>query len=220
MGFLNTLLYGRVRNNIDKSKELEAKEFILAEDLYDSLCQGTKGRSKEARQILKSAHSKQEILNHCISILEKHDTPQSRYLLVMACKSSNVSMRKKLIDSILNYLNHPIYNYAYQNVKHLPLHGIPTTIEREKDIHLADMYQYLGKAYEGEHQFENAYNAYWKASQLVPERATYIVYCSKLLVKMGNFDEALELLSCYKQSKWYKCTTVSGKRKRSPGMGN
>ena len=202
MSFLNTLLYGRVRDNMDN-----AKEFILAKDLFDSLCQGSKGQSKEARRIIKSAHSKQEILNICINTFEKFDTPQSRYLLVMACESSNVSMRKKLINAILNYLSHPIYDYAYKNVKHLPLHGIPTTLEREKDIHLADVYQYLGKAYEGEYQFENAYNAYWKASQLVPERANYIACCSKVLVKMGNFDKALSLLSRYKQSKWYKPVT-------------
>lgn len=66
----------------------------------------------------------------------------------------------------------------------------------------AEIWYQLGKAYEGEYQFENALSAYLKALEIDNTYTPAVVGVSDVYVKMNNIDGRLKFLREIKKSKY------------------
>jgi tetratricopeptide (TPR) repeat protein len=77
------------------------------------------------------------------------------------------------------------------------------SLNEERDIHLSDMYSYLGKAYEGEYEFEKALICYQKTQSLTPFWAAPYCHICSILIKQNKLNEAMKIYLDAKNSPYY-----------------
>lgn len=201
---------GLFRKNKTIDNNVKQTPVELADELF-ALIQAASSYStpsKEVQAILDMSNSRQDVLDYIIALASEEDTPRSRYLLAMGYSWSKAEYRPKAIEAIKNYLENEIDD-EYKKWSHSELHGVPTTIERERDIHLSNMYHDLGKAYEGEYNFEKAYEAYKKASEYVPEYAHTWIGMAETYRKRNDLKKAIAIMEEFKKTKWYEPYIIS-----------
>jgi len=179
----------------------------LAEKVFDTLSLSTgtvAGRDKkQIETILKQCPTRQDVLNKVIELCGEPVIPRQRYFLAKAYALSRVEFRKQAIIHIEQYLNNPLYENAYINHHHSFADKF-FSLNEEMNIHLSDMYSDLGKAYEGEYEFDKALNCYKKENELVPFwAAPYCRICS-ILIKQNKLADAMETYLVAKKSPYYK----------------
>jgi tetratricopeptide (TPR) repeat protein len=81
----------------------------------------------------------------------------------MAYAWSKVEYRKLAIKYLKLYLKDELYEKEYKNHQH-SFGDKQFSVEEEKNIHLANMYSSLGKAYEREYEFDKALYCYKKGN--------------------------------------------------------
>lgn len=186
----------------------------IAQALFDSLNVGhtiPDSLISTVNQMLNDCKTRQDILNKIIDLTIDANTPHKRYLLAMANIYSGAKYRQNTIHYINLYLNNPLYEDAWKHIHH----DINNTLQIERNLHISKMYSYLGKAYEGEYQFQEALNAYQTAIKFDPASPLAIIDSSNILVKMNQLNEALTFLKSFTNSPYYvrknKKTTLDGK---------
>ena len=186
----------------------------LALQLFDTLNLGYDIDRKYKNKINKILNSlkdstgyldRQLLLNKIIELVGEPKTPKQRFIIAKSYAYSKVAYRKEAIKYLTLYLTNPLYEDEYK-YHHHDIYGKTTNLEEEKNIHIADMLQYLGKAYEGEYEFEKALICYQKEKDLIyfwPHS-----YCNlvKIYTKMNNLEEALKICKEAKKSIYYKNT--------------
>lgn len=193
-GFLQR--QGKPNSNIDLAERLFATLSVSTGSV-------TGAEKRQVEAILKQCTTRQDVLNKVIELCGEPVSPRHRYLIAKAYAWSKVEYRKQAILHIEQYLNNPLYEDAYK--KHH--HSFATkqfNLSEEKNIHLSEMYYDLGKAYEGEYEFDRALDCYKKEQELTPFwSAPYCHICS-ILVKQNKLDEAMLILVAAKKSPYYK----------------
>lgn len=175
----------------------------LAHNLFRSLGVGysfTPSEQRKIDKITKSCSSRQDVLNEVIRLCGEPNTPRQRYLLAKAYSWSTAAYRSKAIYYIKLYLNNPLYEDDYIQLTPWMSSGHKVS---PKNHHLTYMYSDLGKAYEGEYDFENAYPAYYKCLELTPYYE--FIYCriAGILVKQNRLVDAKKFLKDAMKSKYY-----------------
>jgi tetratricopeptide (TPR) repeat protein len=181
-------LFDFIRKPLEQDNFLQNSNIDLAEKLFATLLLSNRNASekekREIEKILKQCPTRQDLLNKVIELCGTPITPRQRYLIAKAYAWSKAEYRKQAIVHIEHYLNNPLYEGAYTGHHHM--HGNRMfTLDEEKNIHLADMYSYLGKAYEGEYEFNKALVCYKKEQELVPFWAAPYCRIASVLIKQN-----------------------------------
>lgn len=181
---------------------------ILAQNIFNTLCVGYSFSPKvqmEINDITKQCSSRQDILDKVIELCNPPNTPHKRYLTAMAYSWSVAKYRQEAIFSIKQYLDGALYEAAYNNISHGTVCCHPVS---EEDIHLSNMYRDLGRAYEGEYDFEKAYQAYSESVKLTPYYAHTYCNLARVLTKMNNIAAAKEVFEKSKKTIYYEPFTI------------
>jgi tetratricopeptide (TPR) repeat protein len=189
---------------VQKSK---SDNINLAEELFNSLgltfSSGGSSEKKQIDDILKQCETRQDVLNKVIELCGEPTKPRQRYLYAKAYAWSKVEYRKLAIKYLELYLKDELYEKEYKNHHHI-FGDKQFSVEEERNIHLAAMYSSLGNAYEGEYEFDKAFNCYKKEQELAPFwPAPYCQMCA-ILIKKNELDEAMKLYLASKKSQYYK----------------
>lgn len=164
----------------------------------------TPQEEKKIKSIAEKCKSRQELLNKIIEICGTPTTPKARYVCAMAYSWSNKEYREKAVESLNLYLNNELYEGAYKNVSHASFAGRKFSLEEERNIHISNMLNSLGKKYEELYQFEEALNCYEKAHILDPYQGTQLHYIAKVYIKMNRLEEIKIRMEKEKQSNYYE----------------
>lgn len=195
MGLFGFLNKEKFKNNEDLAEELFAEISLVIG--------GENKRSRQVEDIMKKCETRQDVLNKIIDLVGEPSTPRGRYLLANAYAWSKVELRKQSIKYIELYLNNPLYEEAYKGHHHSS-GDKDFSVDEEKNIHISHMYSYLGKAYEGEYEFDKALECYKKEQELAPYWAHPYCHICSILIKQNNLDEAMAMYLSAKKSPYYK----------------
>lgn len=130
---------------------------------------------------------RKERLLYIVSLCEGKNTPLALYTKAYALLWAGASVRPLAIKAMLEYINSGL---------------IARELSNHENVNILRAWDYssLAEAYEGEYQFDEAYNAYTKALSLHPALSPAAIKRSLLLVKMGRMDDAIDQLIVYHDS--------------------
>ena len=174
-------------------KNNEEIDLNYVEDLFSTLSIGAPS-SEKAKNFSKT-HDRQEVLDEIIHIAKQYNSPRAKYINALAYGGSRVSHRKEAIHFINDYLLGPLYLEKGKHLSFLMPDGKYATSEEANNILTAELYRYLGKAYEGEYMFEAALETYKKMHSLDGRHlySTLIPIC-EIYIKLGDIDTAISLV--------------------------
>ncbi|MDD8049051.1 MAG: tetratricopeptide repeat protein [Thomasclavelia sp.] len=189
----------KVKPKIEINNDIE-----IADALFSSLNIGVGIEiSKEAQKILATCNSRQDVLDRIIELASKHDTPRSRKLLALSYAWKGATYRKEAIEALNNYINNELDESEFRNM-FIPGTTIFASISEEaKNRHLSDMYNFLGKCYEGEYEFDKALETFQKSHELAPEYIHNVLNVARVYSKLNDIDKSIEMLEQYKRTTWY-----------------
>lgn len=180
------------------------EEICIAKDLINVDYVGHDLLSDKSPQIIDSFSSRQERLDYAINLLKKYNTPQSRYYLCEAYHNSRVSHRKESIEIFLNYLTNELYQERFIKIDPIYISLYKMSNFDAMNFHIATILSWLGEAYEGEYDYQNALLAFQKAYTLAPYYSWAPGQVSRIYMKMNIIDKSIEVLEKYKDTKWYE----------------
>ena len=155
-------------------------------------------KDKDVKKVCCDCKNVQDSLNKVIEVCGPPNTPQSRYIYAITYAWSKVEYNDKAIHYLKEYLSNELYDGAYIN-------GNPKiSCKKRKNIHISNMLNYLGKAYEKKYDFENALNCHLKRIELEPEFEGVYIDVSNIYVKMNKLEIALDFLEKTKSLPFYK----------------
>ena len=179
------------------------KEINIAKDLINADYVGPIPLDDESPKIMENFSSRQERLDYAINLLKKYNTPQSRYYLCEAYHNSNVSRRKESIDVFLKYLSNELYKDVIGKIDPGAISLYKMSYFDAMNFHIATVLSWLGEAYEGEYDYENALLAFKKSYSLAPYFSGAPGQVSRIYMKMNRIDKSIEVLEKYKTTRWY-----------------
>gem|GEM_PF-942019 len=190
-------------SNIKDSQNIDIAEQMLSFFIGIPVTHSSKDSLAKAKSIVQQCPTNQDVFNKIIELCGEPKTSRQRYILAEAYAISRVAFRKQAIYYLQLYLSNPPYEDAYIYSHHLVGHR-ESSVEEEKNIHLGHMYDNLGKAYEGEYEFEKALECYKKELELTPfwPVGYYCVAC--ILIKQGKMNEAMQVYLNAKLSPYYE----------------
>lgn len=130
-------------------------------------------------------------------ICGKPITARARYVIAMAYSWNRVAYCKKAIKYLELYLSKPLYKEQCIN------NGIYTTKERT-DIHLCNMYCYLGSAYRNNRDYENALKSYYNALKYCSNITQPYVKIAETYSCNNELQKAIKILEKAKVSEYAK----------------
>lgn len=148
---------------------------------------------------------RQQVLLKIIELIGEPKTPKERFIVAKAYAWSRATYRKEAIKYINLYLDNCLYEDEYKYCHH-DICGRTPSLQEEKNIHVADMLSYLGKAYEGEYEFEKALDCYKKENELIYFWAHSYAHLVNIYTKMNMLDKALDICKQAKKTTYYKTT--------------
>ena len=174
-------------------KKQEDSNAILAQNIFNTLSVGHSLSPNEQQDVniaISGCSTRQDVLDKVIELCTPANTAHRRYLVAISLAWSTVKRRKEAIIAIKYYLENPLYPGEYDNRSHGRIGGV---MSDSKSMHISEMYRYLGKAYEGEYQFENAYQAFMKAVDATPYSVSHYCDLIGILIKMNRLDSARQV---------------------------
>lgn len=132
-----------------------------------------------------------------VKICGKPITARARYIIAMAYSWNRVDYCKKAIKYLELYLSKPLYRkYCISNEIY--------SAKEMTNWHMADMYCYLGYAYQHEKFYDKAKKSFQKAIQYSPNYSRGYSKMAELYACQKDFKSAIELLENARNSKYAK----------------
>jgi tetratricopeptide (TPR) repeat protein len=150
---------------------------------------------------------RQQVLLKIIELIGDPTTPKQRFIVAKAYAWSRAGYRDKAIYYLKLYLNNPLYKEAYIHIKF----NVDDTPEKSKLHHLSEMYGYLGKAYMGEYDFDNALSVYEYMIGKFPEDPPAYMGKCEALIKKNELTKCYNWLLDCKKLPYYKLNKQYGK---------
>lgn len=122
-------------------------------------------------------------------------TARARYVIAMAYSWNSVIYSKEAIKYLELYLSKPLYKEMYVS------NGIYSTKERT-NLHLADMYCYLGNAYQHEGFYDKAKKSFQNSIQYTPNYIRGYLKLAELYICQKDYKSAIELLEKIRNLRW------------------
>ena len=137
---------------------------------------------------------------YIVKLCGKPISARARYVIAMAYSWNSVIYYREAIKYLEIYLSKPLYKEQCIN------NGTYTTKERTK-IHLTTMYNYLGKAYESNDEYDKAIQTYKNAINISPNViSSYLNLANSYGIKK-EYTKAINLLEIAKNSQYAKKPT-------------
>lgn len=124
-------------------------------------------------------------------------TSRARYVIAMAYSWNSVIYCQEAIEYLELYLSKPLYRDKCIS------NGIYTATER-KNLHLSDMYCYLGSAYRSNKEYNNALKSYYTALKYCPCTAHPYIEIAKTYSYNKELEKAIRILKKAKMSEYAK----------------
>lgn len=131
-------------------------------------------------------------------------TARARYIIAMAYSWNSVIYSKEAIKYLELYLSKPLYKEMCVS------NGIYSTKEMT-NLHLADMYCYLGNAYQHEGFYDKAKKSFQNSIQYTPNDIRGSLKLAELYACQKDYKSAIELLENARDSKYAKYDNESKK---------
>lgn len=171
----------------------------LAEQLFETLSVFAPKESQykyEVDKILKTCNSKEEILHKVIELCGDSTDPRYLSLLSKVYVWAGANYRQQAIDCLKKYISVGVYIDNSDDV-----FAGPIRVYR-KNLYLAEAYDNLGKCFEGEYLFDEAFDCFKQAHAIAP--AFYgVLPIARILLKKGSIDCALDVLRSERNSPFY-----------------
>jgi tetratricopeptide (TPR) repeat protein len=187
-------------------KELSIQDKLdLAEILFDSLKLSAGIRlssskiQKIAKPIIEKANNRHEVLDKILKLCSNIKEPHAYYLTGTAYVWKGAKFRKDAINYLEKYSTNPSEALCGGSY----LRG-GKFVEQTLEMHLHYVYQNLGKAYEGEYDFDKALLYYIKAKESDPYVESSYIHIAEIYSKLGDLDKSIETLKAVQQSEYYK----------------
>jgi len=169
----------------------------LAYALFMSLSVGGSSKyfkyKEQVENILSIIKDRQEVLLKVIELAGSPNTPKQRRIIAEAYAWSRSQYRKEAIKYIELYLNSELY-YEYIPGAHITSDYREATKQDVENAHKVEMLMYLGKAYEGEYDFDKALECFTKQAEIIPYWASIYCNIAKILTKQNKLNEAVQVL--------------------------
>lgn len=162
----------------------------LAIRLQWTLIVGGPSPAPDVLQILEECnHDRMSILKKEVDLCQGVDTAMAYCILSNAYVFMGAAYRREAILYLKKYLSNPDW--------------IPC-LEKDRLRYLASRWNYLGKAYEGERQFNEAIYAFDQQRYLEPNMPAAYVSIAQTMLKMRQLPLAIEFLRSTKNTKYYR----------------
>ena len=129
-------------------------------------------------------------------------TARARYVIAMAYSWNSVIYCREAIKYLELYLSKPLY-------KDKCVDNGTFTRKQRTNLHLCEMYGYLGKAYRANKDYKNAINSYSTALSYNPNRTRPYLCLAETYYYNDEIQEAIAILEKAKSSKYAKIPTKS-----------
>lgn len=156
---------------------------------------------KNAKKILNSCKDKQAVLLKAIDLCgENPKTPKQLYVVSNCYVCLGAKYRLQAIEYLEKYIDvGAVWSGTPKDTIKFDGYSV-NQLEENKAL----VYYNLGKAYEGEYEFEKAEQAYSNAEKIEPHFATYSICVANTYIKRNNLQKALDYLENKKYGNYYK----------------
>lgn len=162
----------------------------LAIRLQWTLIVGGPPPAPDVLQVLEECNNERmKILEREVSLCQGFDTPMAYYILSDAYVFMGAKYRREAILYLKKYLDNPAW--------------IPGQ-EKNRPRYLSLRWHYLGQAYEGEHQFNDAIFAYNQERYLEPDRPAAYVKIADVMRKLNQLTIAIQFLKAAQKTPYYQ----------------
>lgn len=189
---VGTIMFKIFRNKDEDNLKLSA-------ELLKGFSLGFQPNSKEAIRFIEKATNNEEIADKIISLCMENDTPKAYHYIASAYGFKGVKFRPKVIEFLNKFLQNPIFEDTDKHYSTQQFYDI-----KSKEIELSIVYESLGRAYEGEYEFEEALSCYLKSYEINPYDTPIYCCLAGVYSKMHDLDKAISLLKEAKYSRYYK----------------
>lgn len=187
-------IFKGLTSNVNKDNNIE-----LAETIFGMLGVGggISKYEKQAKRIINSCKSRQEILNEVIKFCGRPETPRQRYLLARAYSWSNIEYNDKAIEYLELYLSNDLYEDSFKN------NLAYNDYNDRKRWHIARVSLDLGLAYDKARNIDKALEKYYDVLNIIPESQIPYLHIADMYRKKNQLDKAIEILEQARKSKYY-----------------
>lgn len=150
----------------------------------------------KVQRLIKKCGSKKDCLMAAINLCGNPITPKQLYIVSTCYVLAGASYRPQAIEFLNKYIN---VGAVWEGTPRSNITIDGYTINQLK-INKASVYCDLGKAYEGEYQFDNALISYSNSLKCDPSYTPAISYSADIYVKKNLIDSGLNFLKSYRNS--------------------
>lgn len=196
MFFLTKLLNLNITNNVE-----------LASQLFNTQMLGITIDNKykyQVNNILKECTpkgdkypEKQQVLLKIIELIGEPKTPKERFLVAKSYAWSRANYRHQAIKYLELYLNNELCSEIIESYS-------SNSYQEGLKHHLSEMYDYLGKAYIGEYNFDKALLVYETLISKFPDNPPAYIGKCETLIKQNKLQECYQWLIECKKLSYYK----------------
>lgn len=159
--------------------------------------------NREIEKIMKQCPTRHLVLEKVIELCGEPETARQRYICAIAYVRGKADYREKAIHYLEMYLANPPYEKAYLSIHH-KWGNKEFSADEEKQIHLAEMYSHLGKAYESIHAYNQAIVSYNKELEMTPFYPSPYCRISAMNIRKNQLASAMNILLNAKKTRYYK----------------
>ena len=179
----------------------------LAEEVFEF---NTSGKySNEVKRIIKEYTKtgeeypdRQDMFLKAIDIIGEPNNEKELRIVAKAYLFSRYPFKLKGIEYGKEYLSGNLCKEEY--LKWVVPLNVEENLEVRKKIEINYFLELIAKVYESEYKFSEALKCYYKMIEIAPFFSGGYIGASKNLVKIGNMDEAMQLLKDARKNKYYK----------------
>lgn len=148
-----------------------------------------------------SEPKRSQLFNQAIRLIGNPTTSKQRYILAISYYWLGANYRKDTIKYLTSYIQNGIWEGAYVEGSTAISNLFPLS---DKENHIAQMYEYLANAYDGEYEFEKAVAARESALSYCNYSPTPYIQLADTYRKLNRLDLSLQVLKKAKQNALYK----------------
>lgn len=178
-------------NNTELAEQLFSTQ-ILGENINKKYLPLIKKILKECTPKGDTYPERQQVLLKVIELIGEPKTSQERFIVAKSYAWSRANFRPQAIKYLSLYLNNPLYEMEinkFSGISH----------DEALKNHLTEMYGYLGKAYIGEYNFDEALKIYeYLINQFPNDPLAYMGKCEVLIKQNKLLDCHQWLVNCQK----------------------
>lgn len=164
----------------------------------------------KVQRLIKKCGSKKDCLMAAISLCGIPTTPKQLYIVSHCYFLAGALYRPQAIEYLLKYIK---LGAVWEGTPKDNI-NIDGYIINQLSLNKASVYYNLGKSYEGEYQFDDALNWYFKSLKINPTSSPAVYAIADVYVKKNCIDDGLKFLQSYRNSKYKDVRLIVDEKSR------